>query len=104
MFNAVLGYILELELNASDAPERYIFDIKKNVNYAIGQVGIEVRIPILTILFFLNLTWFILTLLFFWVPHKLLYQKYRTIIKRVPIVSSVLALYETIIFMIYFES
>ena len=50
MFNAVLGYILEL--NTRDAPESNFLDIKKNVDYAIGQVSIEVRIPILTILFF----------------------------------------------------
>ena len=50
MFNAVLGYILEL--NSGDAPKSNFLDIKRNVDYAIGQVRIEVRIPILTILFF----------------------------------------------------
>ena len=62
MFNAVLGYILDL--NTGDAPESTFLDIKKNVDYAIGQVSIEVRIPILTILF-LNLTWFIVKSTFF---------------------------------------
>ena len=102
MFNAVLGYILEL--NTRDAPESNFLDIKKNVDYAIGQVSIEVRRPILTILFFLKRTWLIVKSTFFWMSEKLLYQKYRSIIKRVPIVSSVLVLYETIVFMIYFES
>ena len=102
MFNAVLGYILEL--NSGDAPKSNFLDIKRNVDYAIGQVRIEVRIPILTILFFLNLTWFIVKSVFFWMSEKLLYQRYRSIIKRIPIVSSVLVLYETIVFMTYFES
>ena len=104
MFNAAKEYILELEFNTSDFTTRNTFDIKRNVDNAIRQVSLEVRIPILIVLFFLKIAWLILTLLVFWIPRTVLYEKYRATIRRIPIASSVLILYETIIFMIYFES
>jgi len=104
MFNAVLGYVTELESNTSDAPSRNIFEVKQNSHDAINQVRFEVKIPLKLTLFLLKFTWFSLRFIFFWVPQNLLYQKYRKVVYNVPIASSVLVLYETIIFMLYFES
>ena len=104
MFHAVLGYVTELESPTSDSPSRNIFEVKQNSHYAINQVRFEVRILIKLTLFLLKFTWFFLRFIFFWVPQNLLYQKYRKVVKNVPIASSALVLYETIIFMLYFES
>ena len=41
MFNAVLGYVTELESNTSDTTSRNIFEIKQNTHDAINQARFD---------------------------------------------------------------
>jgi hypothetical protein len=103
MYIDVLKYIIGIEYKIINITKAEANDIILHAKYAIGQIRFEIRIAIYFILMFIKLSWFCFKYLMFWVPKELRYSKYRQIIQTIPLISSVLILIETIIFMIYFE-
>tara|TARA_B100000780_G_C21126545_1_gene457315 strand:- start:2626 stop:2943 length:318 start_codon:yes stop_codon:yes gene_type:complete len=104
MINAVIEYIVDLDQDIPSISQKKCRDIEEQSKYAIKQIRLEIKLTIILVLFIMKLTWFCLNLFLFWMPRGLVYQKYRRFVNKIPIISSVLMMYETIIFMIYFES
>lgn len=70
--------------------------------YAFKQMRVEIKIAVYIVLFILTVGWIAFIVVFFWKPKEILFRKYRQFVQGLPIFSSVLMLYETIIYMIYF--
>ena len=104
MFNAVIEYVIALEQDNITNIKPNNSDMKKLTQYAIQQIRFEIRIAVYVILLIVKFNWFCLQIFVFWMPQKFLYKKYRRFMRKIPIISSVLMLYETLIFMIYFEA
>ncbi len=103
MISAIIQYVIEIDYEEHNITKHRLVNIKRLTRYAITQIRFEVRIAINILLFILSFIWILIKFCFFWIPGKTLYDKYRGFIQKIPIVSSVLMMYETIVFMICFE-
>lgn len=103
MINAIIQYVIEIDHEEYNITRHRLGNIKRLSRYAISQTRFEVRFVLNIIIFILTSVWTLIKFCFFWIPAETLYAKYRSFIQNIPIVSSVLMMYETIVFMICFE-